>query len=306
MRRLPVTFRYTAKPGCIDIHMLDNIRIVMVNPSHTGNVGAAARAMKTMGLSNLWLVDPLDFPNGKETAMAAAATDLLSQARIVATVDEAIAGCTLVLGASARQRRIPWPHVDAEKGAGLALAQIQAVSGPVAILFGREKSGLSNTELQRCHVHMEIPGNPDYPVLNMAAAIQVVCYELRKQWLRMQDADHAQAAAQDRPQMPVELVRWDDLPATADKLEQFFVHCEETLLQIGFFEADTPKKLMTRVRRLFLRARPDERELRMLRGILASAQQAAGKTVDVAGGARSHTKPGVAGAPHNRIDNDGE
>ncbi len=288
--------------------MLDNIRIVMVNPSHTGNVGAAARAMKTMGLSNLWLVDPLDFPNGKETAMAAAATDLLSQAKIVATVDEAITGCTLVLGASARQRRIPWPHVDAEKGAGLALAQMQAVSSPVAILFGREKSGLSNTELQRCHVHMEIPGNPDYPVLNVAAAIQVVCYELRKQWLRTQDA--VQTSEQGQLQMPVELVRWDDLPATADKLEQFFVHCEETLLQIGFFEADTPKKLMTRVRRLFLRARPDERELRMLRGILSSAQQASRgekhreppdggvHDADVAGTARSHTKPGVTDAPH--------
>lgn len=263
--------------------MFDNIRIVMVSPSHAGNVGSAARAMKTMGLRNLWLVDPLDFPNGKETAMAAAATDLLSRAHIVETLDEALADCVLVLGASARQRRIPWPHVDAEKGAGLALAQ--AVTGPVAILFGREKSGLSNEELQRCHAHLEIPANPAYPVLNVASAIQVVCYELRRQQLQAQENQSSKEQSPKElqhdsvPLMPVELVRWDDVPASADKLEKFFIHCEETLLEIGFFEADTPKKLMARVRRLFMRARPDERELRMLRGILASAQQAARRDV---------------------------
>lgn len=248
--------------------MLDRIRIVMVNTSHAGNIGSAARAMKTMGLTQLWLVDPAGFPGPKADAMASGATDLLATARVVASVDEAIAGCGLVLGASARQRRIPWPHVDAEKGAGMALAQ--AASTDIAILFGREQSGLSNEELQRCHAHLEIPGNPEYPVLNVASAIQVVCYELRKQWLARQHP-----VAGDAPLMPVELVRWDDIPASADKLEQFFVHCEQTLLEIGFFEADTPKKLMARVRRLFLRARPDERELRMLRGMLSSAQDAA-------------------------------
>ena len=250
--------------------MLDRIRIVMVNTSHAGNIGSAARAMKTMGLSNLWLVDPLEFPKRKDKAdaMASGATDLVAQAHVVATLDEALAGCGLVLGASARQRRIPWPHVTAEKAAGLALAQ--AANSDIAILFGREQSGLTNDELQRCHVHLEIPGNPEYPVLNVASAIQVVCYELRKQWLAREDAPGAAPV-----QMPVELVRWDDEPAGADKLEQFFVHCEQTLLEIGFFEADTPKKLMARVRRLFMRARPDERELRMLRGILSSAQQAA-------------------------------
>lgn len=248
--------------------MLDRIRIVMVNTSHAGNIGSAARAMKTMGLAQLWLVDPVGFPGPKADAMASGATDLLASAQVVGSVDEALAGCHLVLGASARQRRIPWPHVDAEKGAALALAQ--AASGDVAILFGREQSGLSNDELQRCHAHLEIPGNPEYPVLNVASAIQVVCYELRKQWLSAQPS-----VAADTPLMPVELVRWDDVPATADKLEQFFDHCERALLEIGFFEADTPKKLMARVRRLFLRARPDERELRMLRGILSSAQEAA-------------------------------
>lgn len=248
--------------------MLDRIRIVMVSPSHAGNVGSAARAMKTMGLSALWLVRPPEDRAGKGRALAAGGGDVLAGARIVATLDEAIAGCGLVIGTSARQRRIPWPHVTAEKAAGLALAQ--AANSDVAILFGNEQSGMSNDELQRCHVHLEIPGDPQYPVLNVAAAVQVVCYELRRQWLATQ-AMPADVA----PQMPVELVRWDDVPASADKLEQFFAHCEETLLEIGFFEAGTPKKLMARVRRLFMRARPDERELRMLRGMLSSAQQAA-------------------------------
>jgi tRNA (cytidine32/uridine32-2'-O)-methyltransferase len=248
--------------------MLERIRIVMVSTSHAGNIGSAARAMKTMGLTQLWLVNPSGFPGPKADAMAAGATDLLASAHVVASVDEAITGCGLVLGASARQRRIPWPHLHAGKGAAMALAQ--AVNTDIAILFGREQSGLSNDELQRCHAHVEIPGNPEYPVLNVASAIQVICYELRKQWLEAQ-----QTVAMNAPLMPVELVRWDDVPASADRLEKFFVHCEQALLEIGFFEADTPKKLMARVRRLFLRARPDERELRMLRGMLSSAQEAA-------------------------------
>ncbi len=254
--------------------MLDRIRIVMVNTSHAGNIGSAARAMKTMGLSQLWLVTPEEFPKRKDKAdaMASGATDLVEQARLVASLDEALDGCLLVLGASARQRRIPWPHVTAEKAATMALDQLAAATpgGDIAILFGREQSGLTNDELQRCHAHLEIPGNPEYPVLNVASAIQVVCYELRKQWLAREAAPAA-----DPVQMPVELVRWDDVPASAEQLEQFFAHCEQTLLEIGFFEADTPKKLMSRVRRLFMRARPDEREMRMLRGILSSAQQAA-------------------------------
>jgi tRNA (cytidine32/uridine32-2'-O)-methyltransferase len=249
--------------------MLDRIRIVMVNTSHAGNIGSAARAMKTMGLRHLWLVDPVEFPGRRDRAeaMASGAIDVLADASVVSSLDDAIAGCSLVLGASARQRRIPWPHFDAEKGAALALAQ--SVTGSIAILFGREQSGLTNDELHRCHAHIEIPGNPEYPVLNVAAAIQVICYELRRQWLKSTEGNKVF-----NHQMPVELVRWDDNPASSEKLEQFFVHCEQALLDIGFFEADTPKKLMARVRRFFLRARPDERELRMLRGILASAQSA--------------------------------
>lgn len=248
--------------------MLDRIRIVMVNPSHAGNVGSAARAMKTMGLSSLWLVNPVAYPNGKEEAMASGATDLLAAARVVTSLDEAVAGCGLVIGASARSRTVPWPYLTAERAASTALAQ--AANSEVAILFGREKSGLTNEELARCHFHVGIPANPEYPVLNVASAIQVLSYELRKQWLAAQDGEQATD-----PQMLVECVRWDKPPATADELERFFTHLETTLLDLRFFVVDDPRQLLVRLRRLFLRARPDEVELRILRGVLSSVQRVA-------------------------------
>lgn len=252
--------------------MLDRIRVVMVNTSHAGNIGSAARAMKTMGLSSLWLVDPEDYPKGqaKADAMASGATDLLAQARVVATLDEALAGCGLVIGASARSRTVPWPWLTAERAATTLLAQAQAGDQNVAILFGRENSGLTNEELARCHFHTGIPANPEYPVLNVASAIQVICYELRRQWLA-----HQEQAPDDSPQMQVECVRWDKPPATADDLERFFGHLEQTLLDLRFFVVDDPRQLLIRLRRLYLRARPDEVELRILRGVLAATQRVA-------------------------------
>ncbi|MFZ5724196.1 MAG: RNA methyltransferase [Pseudomonadota bacterium] len=265
--------------------MLDRIRIVMVNTSHAGNIGAAARAMKTMGLSQLWLVDPVTFAGvaaadtegphsgSREVAMASGAVDLLAQARVVATLDEALAGCTLVLGASARVRTVPWPHLMVDRGAATALEQLQTGAGDVAFVFGRENSGLTNEELARCHFHVEIPGNPVYPVLNVAAAIQVVAWELRRQWLAGQEAAPSAGGAE----MTVERVRWDKPPATADELEKFFAHLEKTLLDLDFFVVDDPRQLLVRLRRLFLRARPDETEMKILRGILGAAQRAAGE-----------------------------
>lgn len=248
--------------------MLERIRIVMVNTSHAGNIGAAARAMKTMGLSQLWLVDPEEPPDGKAAAMASGATDILAQARVVPDLDAALAGCGMVLGASARRRSVPWPHLPVRKATAAALAQ--AAGTEVAILFGRENSGLTNEELARCHLHLEIPGNPDYPVLNVAAAIQVVCHELRQHWLAGQEeADDAPA------RMDIEPVRWDKPPATAEQFEQFFAHLERTLLDLDFYVADDPRQLLIRLRRLFMRARPDEVEVRILRGILSAAGKAA-------------------------------
>lgn len=286
--------------------MLDRIRIVMVNTSHAGNIGAAARAMKTMGLAQLWLVDPVTFSGvgsdaeaegphsgSREVAMASGAADLLAAARVVSTLDEALTGCVLVLGASARVRTVRWPHLMAEQGARAALAQLTvAGSGDIAFVFGRENSGLTNEELSRCHFHVEIPGNPEYPVLNVAAAIQVFAYELRRQWLAMQDggesgpSDAAVVGTHGQEVMTVETVRWDKPPATADALENFFSHLEKTLLDLHFFVVDDPRQLLVRLRRLFLRARPDEVEVKILRGILAAAQRAA-READTARGGKS-------------------
>lgn len=267
--------------------MLDRVRIVMVNTSHAGNIGSAARAIKTMGLAQLWLVAPESFPReqGKADAMASGATDLVAAARVVATLEEALAGCVLVFGASARQRNISWPHLPAHKAAATALDQLAvAPAGDIAILFGREASGLTNEELARCHFHAEIPGNPEYPVLNVAAAVQVFCYELRRLWLERQALPPGRPA---RATLEIERVRWDKPPATADEMEKFFSHLERTLLDLHFYQADDPRQLPTRLRRLFLRARPDEVELRILRGILAAAGRAA----------RYAPPPGQEGAP---------
>lgn len=252
--------------------MLDRIRIVMVNTSHAGNIGSAARAMKTMGLSSLWLVGPEDYPKGraKAEAMASGAVDVLDQARIVSRLDEALAGCVLVMGTSARSRTVPWPWLDAHGAAAALVDQSIAAGADVAVLFGREASGLTNEELGRCHFHLGIPANPEYPVLNVASAIQVVCYELRRHWLARQGG----VPGEDGPGMQVDRVRWDKPPATSDEMERFFGHLEQALLDLRFFVVDDPRQLLTRLRRLYLRARPDEVELRILRGVLAATQRA--------------------------------
>ncbi len=274
------------QPCAWALFMLDRIRIVMVNTSHAGNIGAAARAMKTMGLKQLWLVGPVTFTGvtaadtegphsgSRELAMASGASDLLNAAHIVPTLDAALAGCTLVMGASARVRTVPWPHLMADRGAATLLEQLQVPgSGDVALVFGRENSGLTNEELARCHFHVEIPGNPEYPVLNVAAAIQVMAWELRRQWLAA--AEVSSASDDGQPEIQLERVRWDKPPATADEIERFFVHLEKTLLDLDFFVVDDPRQLLVRLRRLFMRAQMDEVELRILRGILGAAGRAA-------------------------------
>ncbi|HBX40203.1 MAG TPA: tRNA (cytosine(32)/uridine(32)-2'-O)-methyltransferase TrmJ, partial [Marinobacter adhaerens] len=160
----------------------DQIRIVLVETSHSGNIGAVARAMKNMGLGNLWLVNPSSFPDEASYARAAGASDVLDSAHVVSSLDEALADCVLVMGTSARGRKVPWP-VCAPPEAAAAAAE-HAGSGPVAMVFGRENHGLSNDELQRCHYHIHIPSNPDYSSLNLAMAVQVMCYELRMYYLR--------------------------------------------------------------------------------------------------------------------------
>jgi len=236
---------------------LDNIRVVLVHTSNAGNIGAAARAMKNMGLSHLYLVSPHRYPADEATWRAANAADLLDRAVVVETFDEAVAGCALAVGSSARERSIPWPLLDARR----ACAQIytEAQRHGVALVFGREDRGLTNEELQKCQLHINIPSNPEYSSLNLAMAVQVIAYELRM----LQVAGTLPADA---------MTGWDLDYANADAVERLFTHFEQALSAMGFLKADAPKQTMTRLRRLFQRTRLDTMEVNILRGILTSAQ----------------------------------
>lgn len=236
--------------------MLDQIRIVLVNTSHTGNMGSAARAMKTMGLSQMVLVDPQAQPDDNAYALAAGASDLLANARIVSTLDEAIADCGLVIGTSARSRTLSWPMLDPRE-AGEKLVT-EGMQHPVALVFGRERTGLTNDELQKCHYHVAIAANPEYSSLNLAMAVQTLCYEVRMHWLQQEQVGENDMAV--------------DYPS-AEQLEGFYQHLEQTLLKTGFIADDHPGQVMSKLRRLFNRARPEAVELNILRGILTSVQK---------------------------------
>ncbi|KTA76758.1 tRNA (cytosine(32)/uridine(32)-2'-O)-methyltransferase TrmJ [Aeromonas salmonicida] len=235
--------------------MLDQIRIVLVNTSHTGNMGSAARAMKTMGLTRLVLVDPQTLPDDSAHALAAGASDVLANARVVSTLDEAIADCGLVIGTSARSRTLSWPMLDPREAGKKAVGE--GMKHPVALVFGRERTGLTNDELQKCHYHVAIPANPEYSSLNLAMAVQTICYEVRMCWLQDQ-----------APEVESEA----DYPS-AHQLEGFYQHLEQTLLKTGFIADDHPGQVMSKLRRLFNRARPEAIELNILRGILTSIQK---------------------------------
>lgn len=237
--------------------VLANIRMVLVHTTHPGNIGAVARAMKTMGLTDLTLVAPKYFPDDEATARAAGATDILARATVVETFDEAIADCGLVLGASARLRTIPWPECDAREAARQAVMQAQHCR--VAMVLGAERVGLTNAQLDRCHALMRIPANPEYSSLNVAAAAQVIAYELRMAALEQGVAI---------PATPPESV-----PAPVEELERFYEHLHQTMIDVKFLDPENPRQLMRRVRRLFNRASPDTMEINILRGILAAVDQ---------------------------------
>lgn len=238
------------------MELLNPVRIVLVNTSHPGNVGGVARAMKNMGLSDLRLVTPQDYPSAEATARASGADDLLAQAQVLDDLDEALAGSRLVLGTSARQRTLRWPELDPRQAAARLLDA--ARTGPVAVLFGRERTGLTNEELDRCQALIHIPSNPEYSSLNLAAAVQVLSYELR-----MAALEHAPAA--------VPAPTGGELPASHEELERLYAHLEETLLLLEFLDPDNPRHLMRRLRRLFAKADPTINEVNILRGILTQA-----------------------------------
>ena len=237
--------------------MLANIRVVLLNTSHPGNIGAAARAMKTMGLTRLYLLNPKHFPSAEATARASGADDVLATATVCTDLADALAGSSLVIGASARCRSIPCPVIEPESCAERLFAESE--QGDVAILFGCERSGLSNEEIDRCQFLVQIPSNPEYGSLNLAAAVQIICYEILV-------AHRAHEKSGVDAGMP------DYQPAAADEMERFYEHLERVLVQIGFLNPDNPRMLMRRLRRLYNRARPDENEINILRGILTASE----------------------------------
>ena len=247
--------------------VLQNIRVVLVNTSHPGNIGGAARAMKNMGLSRLVLVAPQDFPSAEAVARAAGAVDILDGARIVGTLEEALDGCSLVLGTSARDRHIPWPLLDPRECATACMEQLEQ-AGEVALVFGREDSGLSNDELQRCQFHVHIPSDPEFSSLNLATAVQVLTYEVRMAWLAVQGQPTKMSKLGTHGEQSA-------LPVTADELERFYTHLESTLVQIGFHDPDHPRHLMPRLRRLYGRSNISKLEMNILRGILTETQKVA-------------------------------
>lgn len=235
--------------------VLDNIKVVLVNTSHTGNIGSVARAMKTMGLSQLVLVDPVTLPDSHASALAAGATDILGKAQVVGTLAEAVADCQLVVGTSARSRTLSWPMLEPRE-CGLKLVS-EARHSPVAVVFGREKSGLTNDELQMCHYHLTIPANPEYSSLNLAMAVQIACYEIRM------------AALQGSPTV----VDDEEAYPSAEQVELFYGHLERSFRDTGFIIRQHPGHVMQKLRRMFNRMRPSEVELNILRGMLTSVDK---------------------------------
>lgn len=253
--------------------MYSNVRIVMMNTSHPGNIGAVARAMKNMGLGELCLVSPKSFPDIVAERRAAGAKEILADAKVVDTFDEAVEGCVAVIGASARGRKIPWPVMNprdcAAKVREYALRSLQneqsACQNKVAVVFGREDRGLTNDELQRCNYHVHIPTNPDYGSLNVAMALQVVAYELRMDYLLYSGLGDATQAA---PTLSPENDGWDEALATSLEVEGLIGHLEAVMIKTEFFDPENPRQLIARLRRLFQRSRMDKIEVNILRGFL--------------------------------------
>lgn len=239
--------------------VLSRIRIVLMNTTHPGNIGSTARAMKNMGLSRLYLVEPRRFPAPEAEWLAAGAWDVLQSAVVVPTLQDAIGDCHLVVGTSARERNIPWPLYTARESAERLLAE--PAGSEIAVVFGREDRGLTNDELRLCQHHVYIPSSDQYPALNVSAAVQVICYELRMAWL-----------ASSPDQAPA-LKSWDVPPATINDMEHFYAHLDRVLTELGFIDPANPRQTSTRMRRLFGRMRPDHMELAMLRGVLAETER---------------------------------
>ncbi|QBQ62826.1 tRNA (cytosine(32)/uridine(32)-2'-O)-methyltransferase TrmJ [Actinobacillus indolicus] len=232
---------------------LNQIQIILVETSHSGNIGSTARAMKTMGMNHLRLVSPKQPIDEQAIALAAGAKDVLDNAQIYETFDDAIADCQLVIGTSARLRHLQNSLIEPRKCGEIAMQR--AEQGKVAVVFGRERVGLTNEELLKCHYHLHFPTNPDYGSLNLAMAVQLACYEIRMAWLDLQNNPQIAPLA--------------DYPS-AEALEHFFQHTEQLYKKLGFIRNEA---VMLKLRRLYQRAELETNELNLLRGMLTAVEK---------------------------------
>lgn len=239
--------------------MLKNVKVVLVGTSHSGNIGSAARAMKVMGLSNMVLVAPQCEVDGQTIALAAGASEIAVNASIVSSLSEAVKDCSLVVGSSARIRTLEWPQMTPKECGNELIHEAQRQS--VALVFGRERTGLTNEELQACHYHVAIPANPEYSSLNLAMAVQTLCYEVRMAYLEDQKSERT-----------IDLDAEYQYPRH-DELERFYQHLAKVLVKTEFIEQDAPNQVIKKIRRLLTRARPEKQEINILRGILTSIEK---------------------------------
>ena len=238
---------------------LPSVRFVLVEPTHPGNIGGVARAIKTMGFNQLCLVKPRRFPADEATAMAAGADDVLEQVSVVDSVAKAVSNCCLVIGASARLRHMQWPSLLPAKAAAELIKF--APHGRLAVMFGRESSGLSNEEMDFCNYLVYIPCNPQFKSLNLASAVQVIAYEIRKCVF----ANEASAV-----DVWGSIDKGPDSPAMSEEMEAFYCHLEQSLRKTYFFANRQSKSLMRRLRKLFNRTHLSQREVKILRGMLSA------------------------------------
>ena len=241
---------------CMKSTPLENIRIVLSHTSHAGNIGAAARAMKTMGLKSLYLVNPKSFPDKEADIRAVSARDVLNQATVCSSLDEALQDTVLAAALTSRSREFEHETHDAKTGAGILLEH--ACQHPVALVFGAETSGLSAIEVSKCQLQIYIPANPEYPSLNLASAVQVMAYELQMAAQTSDQKNHISVPAE---------------PATLNDIEQFYQHLERVMIRIDFFNPHQPKKLLQRIRRLYSRTRLEKEEINILRGMLKAMEK---------------------------------
>ncbi len=262
-----------------------SIAVVLIETSHPANIGSAARAMKTMGLIHLRLVKPHDFPSARADWLAAGAEDILRNAQVFDSFEEAVAHCQLVIGTSARLRGLPWPHVSPIEAAG-AVVRYSERDAQCALVFGREASGLSNDELRACHLHTLIPGNSEYSVLNIAQAVQVLCYEIRTQWLLHRQEYRDLALVPDseskniRAHMEYPIIPWDEPLASFEQIDGFLAHFKESLFAIGFLESHNESKIWPRLHRMLQRQRLDAKEVALLRGLCSRLEKIASSPLD--------------------------